>query len=180
MEPSWKGLVSLDETREVAHSICTLWGYNMLKCAVQKRVLTRTWPSWHPGIRFPASRTVRKKILLFISYPVYGTYLEQNTAGISRWFSDKESACQCMRYRLDLCVRTIPWRRKWQPTPVFLPGESYGQRSLVGYSPWGHKELDTTERLHFTHLSNLKQIFFLKCCLPFDFVIKFDLGKSIF
>ena len=40
------------------------------------------------------------------------------------------------------------WRRKWQPTPVFLPGESHGQRSLVGYSPRGRKELDTTERLH--------------------------------
>ena len=39
---------------------------------------------------------------------------------------------------------------KWQPTPVFLPGESHGQRSLVGYSPWGRKESDTTERLHFT------------------------------
>ena len=44
----------------------------------------------------------------------------------------------------------FPWRRKWQPTPVFLPGESHGRRSLVGYSPWGCKELDTTERLHFT------------------------------
>ena len=40
-----------------------------------------------------------------------------------------------------------PWRRKWQPTPVFLPGEPHGQRSLVGYSPWGRKELDMTERL---------------------------------
>ena len=39
------------------------------------------------------------------------------------------------------------WRRKWQPTPVFLPGESHGQRSLVGYSPWGGKESDTTEQL---------------------------------
>ena len=39
----------------------------------------------------------------------------------------------------------IPWRRKWQPIPVFLPGESHGQRRLVGYSPWGLKELDTTE-----------------------------------
>ena len=39
----------------------------------------------------------------------------------------------------------MPWRRKWQPTPVFLPRESHGQRSLVDYSPWGHKELDTTE-----------------------------------
>ena len=41
-----------------------------------------------------------------------------------------------------------PWRRKWQPTPVFLPGKPHGQRSLVGYSPWGCKELDTTERLY--------------------------------
>ena len=46
-------------------------------------------------------------------------------------------------------VRKIPWRRKWQPTPVSLPGQSHGQRSLVGCSPWGHQELDTTERLHF-------------------------------
>ena len=46
--------------------------------------------------------------------------------------------------------REDPWRRKWQPTPVFLPGESHGWRSLVGYSPRGRKELDTTERLHFT------------------------------
>ena len=49
------------------------------------------------------------------------------------------------RCRFDPWVGKIPWRRKWQPTPVFLPGESYGQRSLAGYSPWGHKELDMTE-----------------------------------
>ena len=41
----------------------------------------------------------------------------------------------------------FPWRRKWQPTPVFLPGKSHGQKSLVGYSPWGRKESDTTEQL---------------------------------
>ena len=46
--------------------------------------------------------------------------------------------------------RRFPWRRKWQPTPVFLPGESHGQRSLVGCSPRGHKELDMTERLSMT------------------------------
>ena len=40
-------------------------------------------------------------------------------------------------------------RRQWQPTPVLLPGKSHGRRSLVGYSPWGRRELDTTERLHF-------------------------------
>ena len=41
------------------------------------------------------------------------------------------------------------WRRQWQPTPVLLPGKSHGRRSLVGYSPWGCEEWDTTERLHF-------------------------------
>ena len=50
-----------------------------------------------------------------------------------------------MRRGFDLWVGKIPWRRAWQPSPVFLPGESNGHRSLVGYSPWGHKELDTTE-----------------------------------
>ena len=48
----------------------------------------------------------------------------------------------------DPWLGKIPWSRKWQPTPVFLPGEFHGQRSLVGYSPWGHKESDTTEHAH--------------------------------
>ena len=43
---------------------------------------------------------------------------------------------QCRRCGFDPWIREIPWRRAWQPTPVFLPGESHGQRSLVGYSPW--------------------------------------------
>ena len=47
--------------------------------------------------------------------------------------------------RVRSCVGKIPWRRKWQPTPVFLPGKSHGQRFLLGYSPWGCKESDTTE-----------------------------------
>ena len=46
--------------------------------------------------------------------------------------------------------RKVSWRRKWQPTPVFLPGKFHGRRTLVGYSPWSCKELDTTERLHFS------------------------------
>ena len=46
-------------------------------------------------------------------------------------------------------VGKISWRRKWQPTPVFLPGESHGWRSLIGYSPWGRKASDMTEQLHF-------------------------------
>ena len=51
-------------------------------------------------------------------------------------------------------VRKIPWRKEWHPTPVFLPGESNGQRSLASYSPWGHKESDTTEQLTHTHNSH--------------------------
>ena len=49
-----------------------------------------------------------------------------------------------MRPEFDPWVGKIPWRRVWQPTPVFLPGESHGQRSLAGYSPWDHKESDRT------------------------------------
>ena len=52
------------------------------------------------------------------------------------------------RLRLDPWVRKIPWRRGWQPTPLFLPGESHGQRSLVGYSPYGCKELDLACSIH--------------------------------
>ena len=57
--------------------------------------------------------------------------------------------CDCAAkygYHLDFIHFHQPfWRRKWQPTLVFFPGESHGQRNLVGYGPWGHKELDTTE-----------------------------------
>ena len=66
----------------------------------------------------------------------------------------KQSACQYRRLRVcsfDTWVRKIPWRRTWQPTPVFLPGKSHGQRSLVDYTPWGRKELDTAE--HACNLS---------------------------
>ena len=60
----------------------------------------------------------------------------------------KESACNAGDPGFDPWVGKIPWRRKWQATPVLLPKKSHGQRSLVGYSPWGRKESDTTERLH--------------------------------
>ena len=54
--------------------------------------------------------------------------------------SDGKNVClQCWRPRFDPWVRKIPWKRKWQPTPVLLPGKFHGQRSLVGYSSWGHR-----------------------------------------
>ena len=61
------------------------------------------------------------------------------------------SIMQCKRPGFYPCVRKIPWRREWQLTPVFLPGKSYGQRSLAGYSLWDCKELDTTEWLSTLH-----------------------------
>ena len=57
------------------------------------------------------------------------------------WLSGKESACQNRRCRFDPWVGRIPWRRKWQPPPVFLPGKSHGQRSLAGCSLWGLKRV---------------------------------------
>ena len=65
----------------------------------------------------------------------------------------KASACNAGDLGLIPGLGRFPWRRKWHPTPVFLPGESHGQRSLVGYSPRGRKESDTTEGLHFHFLS---------------------------
>ena len=70
--------------------------------------------------------------------------------GLSRWLSGKESACQCRRHRrhgFNPRVGKIPWRRKWQPAPVFLTSKLHGQRSVVGYSSRGCKESDTTEQL---------------------------------
>ena len=59
-----------------------------------------------------------------------------------QWLRSKESTCQCRKCKkcgFDPWVLKIPWRMKWQPTPVFLPGKVHGQRSLEGYSPWGCK-----------------------------------------
>ena len=70
--------------------------------------------------------------------------------GSSSGSRGKESACQCRRCRrpgFSPWVGKMPWRREWLPTPVFLPGEFHGQRSLVGYSPQGRKELDMPEQI---------------------------------
>ena len=71
-------------------------------------------------------------ILLLLSYDLH----IQVTSGFPGGASGKEPTYRC---------RKILWGRAWQPTPVFLPGESHGQRGLAGYSPWGSKESDTTK-----------------------------------
>ena len=73
--------------------------------------------------------------------------------------SGKEPACQCSRHKrcsFNPWVGKTPWRRAWQPTPGFLPGASHGQRSLVGYSPWGHKESDRTEATQYAIFFKVK------------------------
>ena len=78
-------------------------------------------------------------------------YTHVTSVGLSRWLSGKESACQsrrCKRHGFDPSVGKITWSRKWQPTPVLLPGKFHGQRSLVGYSLWGCKESDITEHAY--------------------------------
>ena len=70
---------------------------------------------------------------------------------------------QCRRPGFDLCLgQEDPWRREWQPTLVFLLGEFHGQRSLAGYSPWGHKESDTTEELTL--------LLFIRALIPFIWI----------
>ena len=83
-------------------------------------------------------------------------YLQQRK-GFPGGASGKQSTCQCRRPSFDPWVGKIPWRRKWLPTPVFLSGEFHGQRSLADYSPWSHKEADTTEWLIFS----LSHFFFI-------------------
>ena len=100
---------------------------------------------------FEAGEGYQRSYIYFFNGDIW--VVEDNGGLINRmelpwWLSGKESACQCKKHRVSPCVRKIPCRRKWHPTPVSLPGKFHGQRSLAGYSPWGRKESDTTERLH--------------------------------
>ena len=121
--------------------LCFLFGQNGKKvtdsCKHQWRInevsrYSRTAGLFHggQGINFPA--------WLF----AHGSYFKNE--GFPSGSDGKESTCQRMRHGFNPWVRTISWRRKWQSTLIFLPGKSHGQRSLVGYSPWGCKESDTT------------------------------------
>ena len=105
----------------------------------------------HPEIMFDSCLGILSPIKLThknnITTHCYGGNVELllNFPGGAR---DKELACQCRRCKrhgFNPWIRKIPWSSKWRPTPVFLPRESHGQRSLAGYGPWGHQELAVTE-----------------------------------
>ena len=74
----------------------------------------------------------------------------------------KRICLQCRRLGFNLWVGKIPWRKAWQPTSVFLPGESHGQRSLVGYSSWGHTVTDTSEATK--HICKHDAVILFKFC----------------
>ena len=96
------------------------------------------------------------------------------------WLRWSRICLQCRRPRFDPWVGKIPWRREWQPIPVFLPGQFHGQRILVGYSPWSRKESDMPERLTHTIINPRKQgrDFFFSCGRSFFFSCERSLEVS--
>ena len=102
---------------------------------------------------------------------VPGSTLQANRSrGLPSQLSQERICLQCRKPGFDPWVENIPWRRKWQPTPVFLPGESHGQRSLMGYSPWGHKESETTLKLnHSRSRASLSSCLYIILLSPVSF-----------
>jgi len=98
--------------------------------------------------RLPNSPTRKVRASVCLSVMLSSCLWAALTLLIPDVASNKEPACQCKRHKrleFDPYVGKIPWRKKWQPTAVFLPGKSHGQRSLADYSPWSCRELDTTD-----------------------------------
>ena len=111
------------------------------------------WPPWNSE-RFMTTRLISWYNLHFEVENLDLCHLSH--LAWPKWHSSTEYSCQCRRCKkceYNPWVRKIPWSRKWQPSPVFLPGKFHRQRNLAGYSPWGHKELDTTEQLNNNHHS---------------------------
>ena len=106
-----------------------------------------------PAIPLQSVSSHTKNLASVNSYLYYFSYCENLSMQIEAFpggASGKEPTCQCRRhkrFRFDPWIQKIPWRRKWQPTPLFLPGECQVLRSLAGYSPWGLKVLNTSEAI---------------------------------
>ena len=104
-----------------------------------KTMIDAAWTKW-----ILLNGKVKRTWNLYPHVDPFCLNMPQYPYGLPRWFSGKESTCQCrrcMRHKFDPWVGKIPWRRKWQPAPVFLSGESHGQRNLAGYSPWSLKRV---------------------------------------
>ena len=118
----------------------------MLYLQAEHQPLSLAWVCPHPGTP-PAHMDTSVGRLQEIAYfsPLFLSGL-MGFPGGSEGGKKKKIRLQCRRPRFDPSVGKIPWRREWVPAPVFLPGELHGQKSLVGYSPWGQEESDTTEQ----------------------------------
>ena len=132
-----------------------LWEWKNLE-----QCLTHSWPSFLLVIIWlktqwqflssTANLLVHSLTHSFLSYFLNFLNNAKHLTFITGGSISTESTCsegdslQCRKLGLDPWVWKIPWRRKWQPTPVFLSEKSPGQKSLVGYSPWGHEESDVT------------------------------------
>ena len=130
-----------------------------LKCGVSSRARPEPrelTPSPHnPGEPYKAAlptcyweelcSIVQARISLFFHWRIKLSHMY--TQGLPRWLGGKESTpvLETQETWFNPSVEQIPWKRKWQPLPVFLPGKSHKQRSLAGYSRRGHKELNTIE-----------------------------------
>ena len=121
---------------------------------------SRIWVKWDNIATFCCFIIIcpEQRKALYIYYFIYSSQnsfekrksqlIEKKYLGLPSGASGEERAYQRRRRdrrRFDPWVGKIPWRRKWQPTQVFLPGKPHGERRLLGYSPYGHKESDTTE-----------------------------------
>ena len=125
------------------------------------------------GLPFPSPISVSRHCQMFPIVRVGGggencpglrTTIETTTAQLANLPAMQET----QRCRFDHWVRRIPWRRAWQSTPVFLPGEFHGQRSLVGYSPRGGKDSDMTKVIEHAHIEQHKQkLFWGQFCWSF-------------
>ena len=115
----------------------------------------------------PASRTLRNEFLISISFPVFHmTCPFSQGHGLPWWLRQYSICLQWGRPGFNPWVGKIPWRRKWHPAPVLLPGKSHGQKILVGYGPWGRKESDSAAWLHFLSAKTVCLIcFFWQCSL---------------
>ena len=101
----------------------------------------KIWFLFFRGLRPNEINTAVKMIQHRLPYSSCRFMGVHSRGGLYWGLNGKASACQCRRCGFDPWVRKIPWRRKWQSTLVFLPGNSHGQRSLLGYSPWDCKNV---------------------------------------
>ena len=107
--------------------------------------IRRSPPFWHLGFGPWASGTMRVNFYCLSHLVCHICFCQAWDAdGLPWWLRGKESTCQCRRLKFNPWSGKIPWRKKWQPTPGFLPENTHGQRSLAGYSPRGSKDWATT------------------------------------